>query len=132
MPVAKTQEAAVIMLIAITAVATRAVAGGHGDQGKPNGNINSDSYTGNGGTGTAGINITMVYRAGALQVRRVSRMQYKYGGKVSVDVTVDENGTVTNAKVKPGSPFSDLNAIAEKRAYQLKFKKAMHHKQERS
>ncbi len=99
------------------------IAGGHGDQGKPNGNINSDSYTGNGGTGTAGINITS-----GLQGRRIASAarfqdQYKYGGKVSVDVTVDENGTVTNAKVKPGSPFSDLNAIAEKRAYQLKFNK---------
>ncbi len=99
------------------------VAGGHGDQGKPNGNINSDSYTGNGGTGTAGINITS-----GLQGRRIASSarfqdEYKYGGKVSVDVTVDENGAVTSAKVKPGSPFADLNAIAVKRAYQLKFNK---------
>ena len=49
--------------------------------------------------------------------------QYKYGGKVSVDVSVDENGAVTSARVKPGSPFADLNAIAVKRAYQLKFNK---------
>jgi len=99
------------------------VAGGSGDQGRPNGNINSDSYTGNGGTGTGGINIT-----GGLQGRRIAssaRFQdaYKYGGKVAVDVTVDENGTVTNARVKPGSPFADLNSIAVKRAYQLKFNK---------
>jgi TonB family protein len=106
-----------------TSSRNQGVTGGHGDQGKPNGNINSDSYTGNGGTGTAGINITS-----GLQGRRIATAarfqdQYKYGGKVSVDVTVDENGTVTNAKVKPGSPFSDLNVIAEKRAYQLKFNK---------
>jgi len=99
------------------------VAGGNGDQGKPNGNPNSDSYTGNGGTGSAGISIT-----NGLQGRHISsaaRFQdaYKYGGKVSVDITVDENGTVTSAKVKPGSPFGDLNAIAEKRARQLKFNK---------
>src|SRR5690242_18603190 len=34
------------------------IAGGNGDQGKPNGNPNSDSYTGNGGRGSAGISIT--------------------------------------------------------------------------
>lgn len=103
--------------------ANQGVAGGRGDQGKPNGNPNSDSYTGNGGTGSAGISIT-----NGLQGRRLASAarfqdQYKYGGKVSVNISVDENGTVTNAKVKPGSPFPDLNSIAVKRAYQLKFNK---------
>ena len=101
------------------------VAGGKGDQGKPNGNPNSDSYTGNGGTGSAGISIT-----NGLQGRRLSSAahfqdEYKYGGKVSVDITVDENGAVTSAKPKPGSPFADLNSIAVKRAYQLKFNKGV-------
>ena len=99
------------------------IAGGNGDQGKPNGNPNSDSYTGNGGKGTGGISISR-----GLEGRKISSSarfedEYKYGGKVSVDVTVDENGNVTSAKVKPGSPFADLNAIAVKRAYQLKFNK---------
>jgi TonB family protein len=99
------------------------IAGGSGDQGKPNGNPNSDSYTGNGGKGSAGISIT-----NGLQGRHIASTthfqdEYKYGGNVSVDITVDENGTVTNAKTKPGSPFADLNAIAVKRAYQLKFNK---------
>ena len=99
------------------------IAGGNGDQGKPNGNPNSDSYTGNGGRGSAGISIS-----NGLQGRHIASAarfqdQYKYGGKVSVDITVDENGAVTGAKVKPGSPFGDLNAIAEKRARQLKFTK---------
>ena len=99
------------------------IAGGNGDQGKPNGNPNSDSYTDNGGSGSAGISIT-----NGLQGRRISSSarfqdQYNYGGKVSVDITVDENGSVTTARVKPGSPFPDLNSIAVKRAYQLKFNK---------
>lgn len=99
------------------------IAGGNGDQGKPNGNPNSDSYNGNGGSGSAGISIT-----NGLQGRRIASSarfqdQYKYGGKVSVDITVDENGSVSSAHVKPGSPFPDLNAIAVKRAYQLKFNK---------
>lgn len=106
-----------------TKSSNQGIAGGKGDQGKANGNVNSDSYTGNGGTGSAGISISR-----GLQGRRLAggarfQDQYKYGGKVSVDVTVNENGTVTNAKVKPGSPFADLNSIAVKRAYQLKFNK---------
>jgi TonB family protein len=105
-------------------VRNQGIAGGHGDQGKPNGNPNSDSYTGNGGTGTSGIAISS-----GLHGRRITSAArfedtYKYGGKVSVDVVVDANGNVTSASVKPGSPFADLNNIAVKRAKQLKFSKA--------
>jgi len=99
------------------------IAGGKGDQGKPNGNPNSDSYTGNGGTGNAGISITNGLQGRSLASAARFQDQYKYGGKVAVDITVDENGTVTSARVKPGSPFADLNTIAVKRAYQLKFNK---------
>src|SRR5947199_362365 len=35
-------------------IRNQGIAGGNGDQGKPNGNPNSDSYTGNGGTGNGG------------------------------------------------------------------------------
>lgn len=99
------------------------VAGGNGDQGKPNGNPNSDSYNGNGGTGTGGITISRGLDGRKITSAARFQDEYKYGGKVSVDVTVDENGNVTSAKVRPGSPFADLNAIAVKRAMQLKFNK---------
>ncbi len=99
------------------------IAGGNGDQGKPNGNPNSDSYTGNGGSGSAGISITNGLQGRHIESPARFQDQYKYGGKVSVDITVDENGNVTSAHVKPGSPFADLNAIAERRARQLKFNK---------
>lgn len=99
------------------------IAGGNGDQGKPNGNPNSDSYTGNGGSGSAGINITSGLSGRHIASAARFQDQYKYGGKVSVDITVDENGNVTSAHVKPGSPFADLNSIAERRARQLKFNK---------
>lgn len=99
------------------------IAGGNGDQGKPNGNPNSDSYTGNGGSGSAGISITKGLQGRSIASNARFQDQYKYGGKVSVDISVDENGSVTNARVKPGSPFADLNSIAVKRAYQLKFNK---------
>jgi TonB family protein len=99
------------------------IAGGNGDQGKPNGNPNSDSYTGNGGSGSAGISITRGLQGRHIASAAHFQDQYRYGGKVSVDITVDENGNVTSAHVKPGSPFADLNAIAERRAKQLKFNK---------
>ena len=99
------------------------VAGGKGDQGKPNGNPNSDSYTGNGGKGNSGVNIT----SGLTGRRPVSNTRfedtYKYGGTVYVNVTVDENGNVTSASLKQGSAFADINAIALKRARQIKFSK---------
>ena len=98
------------------------IAGGKGDQGKPNGNPNSDSYTGNGGKGNGGVNISS-----GLEGRRISSSArfedtYQYGGKVIVNVTVDENGNVTAASIRQGSAFPDIN-IAVKRAYQLKFSK---------
>lgn len=99
------------------------IAGGKGDQGKPNGNPNSDSYTGNGGKGNSGVNIT----SGLNGRRPVSNTRfedtYKYGGTVYVNVTVDENGNVTAASLKQGSAFADINAIALKRAKQIKFSK---------
>lgn len=99
------------------------IAGGKGDQGKPNGNPNSDSYTGNGGKGSGGVNISS-----GLEGRRISSSArfedtYQYGGKVIVNVTVDENGNVTAATLRQGSAFPDINKIAVKRAYQLKFSK---------
>ncbi len=98
-------------------------AGGSGDQGKPNGNPNSDNYTGNGGTGNGGINISS-----GLSGRKISSSTrfedaYKYGGKVLVSVTVDENGTVISASLYQGSAFTDINKIAIKRAQQIKFSK---------
>ena len=98
------------------------IAGGKGDQGKPNGNPNSDSYTGNGGTGTSGIKITNGLAGRSAKSTRFEDT-YKYGGVVYVNVTVDPEGNVTSATMKQGSPFPDINAIALKRAKQIKFTK---------
>lgn len=102
------------------------VAGGNGDQGKPNGNPNSDSYNGNGGTGTGGISIV----DGDLRNRKITSSarfedEYKNGGKVYINVSVDANGNVTSATVRlqGSSPFTDLQSIAKQRALQLKFNK---------
>lgn len=99
------------------------VAGGKGDQGSPNGNPKSDSYTGNGGTGSSGVGIS----SGLAGRRPIGNLRfedsYKNGGTVYVNVTVDADGNVTAASLKQGSAFPDINAIALKRAKQIKFSK---------
>jgi TonB family protein len=104
-------------------VRNQGIAGGNGDQGKPNGNPNSDSYTGNGGTGNGGVSITNGLSGRKPVGNTVFEDTYQYGGKVLVNVTVDENGIVTAASLKQGSPFADINKIAVRRAYQVKFSK---------
>ena len=99
------------------------IAGGKGDQGKPNGNPNSDSYKGDGGHGTGGIDITS-----GLDGRRPMGNfhfvdSYQNGGIVSVRVTVDEDGKVTDASISLPSPFPDINEIAKRRAREIKFSK---------
>jgi TonB family protein len=104
-------------------VRNQGIAGGNGDQGKPNGNPNSDSYTGNGGTGNGGVSITNGLSGRKPVGNTVFEDTYQYGGKVLVNVTVDENGIVTAASLRQGSPFADINKIAVRRAYQVKFSK---------
>lgn len=99
------------------------IAGGKGDQGKPGGDPNSDSYTGN-GRGNGGIRI----RSG-LDGRRITGNysftdEFNRNATVYVDVTVDASGKVTNATVNPkGTTTTDANirAIAIRKAYQIKF-----------
>lgn len=98
------------------------IAGGKGDQGKPNGNPNSDSYTGNGGTGTSGVKITNGLAGRSPKSTRFEDT-YKHGGSVQVNITVDPDGNVTSATMKQPSPFADINAIALRRAKQIKFSK---------
>ena len=105
-------------------VRNQGIAGGHGDQGKPNGNPNSDSYTGNGGTGKSGVAI----RSG-LQGRRFTRFpsfedDFNENAKVAVDVVVNKSGVVTSATINPkGTTTTNANIrnIARKKATQLKF-----------
>jgi TonB family protein len=99
------------------------IAGGNGDQGKPNGNPNSDSYTGNGGTGTSGISISNGLDGRRLAANVHFEDSYQYGGTVLVSVSIDANGKVTSASIQLGSPFPDINKIALRRAYQITFTK---------
>jgi hypothetical protein len=100
------------------------VAGGKGDQGKVNGNPNSDSYTGNGGTGKSGVSISK-----GLQGRRITKLpsfedEFNENAKVAVDIKVDKTGNVLSATYQPrGSTTSDagMRDIALRKARQLKF-----------
>lgn len=103
------------------------IAGGKGDQGKPGGNPDSDSYTGNGGSGKSGVSISK-----GLQGRRISRLpsfqdDFSENAKVAVDIRVDGAGNVTSASFQPkGSTTSDANmrSIALQKARQIKFSPA--------
>ncbi len=100
------------------------IAGGRGDQGKPNGNPNSDSYTGNGGSGRSGV-----YVSKGLQGRKITRLpsfedEFNENAKVAVDIKIDKSGAVISASYQPrGSTTSDgaMRDIALRKARQLKF-----------
>ncbi len=104
-------------------VKNQGIAGGNGDQGKPNGNPNSDSYTGNGATGNSGVSI----RSG-LTGRRFAKLpsfedDFNEPAKVAVDITVDKDGNVILATVNPrGTTTTNANikAIALRKARSLK------------
>jgi hypothetical protein len=100
------------------------IAGGTGDQGKPGGNPESDSYTGNGGSGKSGVSISR-----GLTGRRITRLpsfedDFNENAKIAVDIRVDRNGSVLSAGYQPrGSTTSNstLRDIALRKARQLKF-----------
>jgi len=105
-------------------VKNQGIAGGNGDQGKPNGNINSDSYKGNGGTGNSGVAITK-----GLSGRKITKLpsfedDFNENAKIAVDIQIDESGNVTSAVFQPrGSTTSNsgMKAIAIRKARGLKF-----------
>lgn len=100
------------------------IAGGHGDQGKPNGDPNSKNYNGNGGTGHSGAAIVR-----GLQGRTFSLPSFEgdfnENAKVAVDLKVDRNGHVISKSFQPrGSTVSDGSSFANRAlelASQLKF-----------
>lgn len=106
-------------------IKNQGIAGGKGDQGKPNGNPNSDSYNGNGGTGTSGNGVSI--RSG-LDGRRITRLpsfedDFNENAKVAIDITVDQTGNVIAASVNPkGTTTTNQNIrnIALKKAKTLK------------
>ena len=73
-------------------VKDQGIAGGKGDQGKPNGNINSDNYKGSGGTGSDGIRVI----SGNRKVRPVQlKGEFSQSATVSVRIKVSPDGSGT-------------------------------------
>jgi hypothetical protein len=105
-------------------VRNQGIAGGQGDQGKANGNINSDNYTGEGGKGTGGVAITK-----GLTGRRITTFpsfedDFNENAKIAMNLRVDENGKVLSAEYSAAGSTSSstkLKDIARKKAMQLKF-----------
>lgn len=105
-------------------VKNQGTAGGKGDQGKPNGNPNSDNYTGNGGTGKSGVSVSR-----GLGGRHIARFpsfedDFNQNAKIAMDITVNEAGNVTSASYQgrgSTSSASNLKEIARNKAMQLKF-----------
>ena len=100
------------------------VTSGKGDQGKPNGDPNSDSYTGNGGNGNGGISVT-----GPLRGRKINKYpsfedDFNENAKIAIDITVDNRGNVitTNFQQKGSTTANSvMKSIALQKARQLKF-----------
>ena len=99
------------------------IAGGHGDQGAPGGNPNSNNYTG-GGHGNGGVAISR-----GLNGRHITGVpsftdDFNENAKVAVDIHVDAAGNVVDATYQPrGSTTSEasMKAIALRKARQVKF-----------
>lgn len=105
------------------------IAGGKGDQGNPNGNPNSDSYTGNAASGNSGNGVTI---RNGLDGRRITKLpsfedDFNENAKVAVDITVDRSGAVTTATINPrGTTTTNINIknIALRKARSLKLNSA--------
>lgn len=105
-------------------VRNQGIAGGTGDQGKANGNINSDNYNGNGGRGNSGVAITK-----GLTGRSIVRFpsfedDFNENARIAMNLRVDENGKVISAEYSAsGSTSSNtkLKEIAKRKALSLKF-----------
>ncbi len=104
-------------------VHNQGIAGGNGDQGSPNGNPNSDSYSGNAANGNSGVRISK-----GLTGRKFTKLpsfqdDFNENAKVAVDIKVDKNGNVSSAVVNPrGTTTTNatIRAIAIRKAMQLK------------
>lgn len=88
-------------------VTNQGIAGGKGDQGKPTGNPNSDSYQGNASSGNGGLGGSngVAIRSG-LDGRRITKLpsfedDFNENAKVAVDITVNQSGAVTAATINP-------------------------------
>jgi hypothetical protein len=113
-------------------VRNQGIAGGKGDQGNPNGNPNSDSYTGNAASGRAGTGGVAIKSGSGLDGRRITKLpafedDFNENAKVAVDITVDQTGNVIAAIINPKGTTttnSNIRNIALRKARTLKLNAA--------
>ena len=102
------------------------IAGGKGDQGKPNGSADSDSYTGNGGSGNggSGISISRGLQGRGIRSRPSFEDDFNENAKIAVDIKIDTRGNVLSATIQPRGTTTGnatMKSIALQKARQLKF-----------
>ena len=105
-------------------VKNQGIAGGTGDQGKANGNINSDNYTGGGGTGKSGVTVSRGLTGRSIVKLPSFEDDFNENAKIAVDIKVDESGRVISATFQlsgSSSSKASLKNIALKKARELKF-----------
>lgn len=105
-------------------VKNQGIAGGTGDQGKANGNINSDNYTGGGGTGKSGVTVSRGLTGRSIVKLPSFEDDFNENAKIAVDIKVDESGRVISATFQlsgSSSSKASLKNIALKKAKELKF-----------
>jgi len=90
---------------------------GNGDRGVPGGTPGASSYEGTPGSGTGGISHSLSGRT--ISPSRFEA-EFREGGKVVVQVTVDREGNIVDAKVK-SAPNTELRRIALQKIRQAKF-----------
>jgi len=107
-----------------TSSTSEGVAGGAGNQGDPNGSIDSKNRGKGGGTGNSGSGIS--YNLGGRGFKSLPKPNYDYqeGGRVVVEVSVDRSGKVIQANpgVKGSTILDDyLLKVAKEAALKATF-----------
>jgi outer membrane biosynthesis protein TonB len=100
------------------------ITGGQGNQGDPNGSVDSKIRGKNTGTGTSGNGISFDLSGRNYKTLPTPKYEYQVEGRVVVDINVDRNGNVVLAI--PGAKGSttlvdDLLAAAKEAALKSKF-----------
>ncbi len=92
---------------------------GSGDRGVPGGTPGAENYEGSPGNGSGGISHSL--RGRTISPARFEA-EFREGGKVVVQVTVDRDGNILDAKVK-SAPNAELRRIALQKIKQARFSK---------
>lgn len=92
---------------------------GAGDRGVPGGTPGAENYEGSPGSGSGGISHSL--RGRTISPARFEA-EFREGGKVVVQVTVDRDGNILNAQVK-SAPNAELRRIALQKIKEAKFSK---------